>query len=1331
MQIIVNRTFSHQNSSGHEPPSHKPLSDYFCSAAIVVLGDPGAGKSTSFRQAAEQEPNAFYTSVRDFVELGLDRFRNKTLYLDALDEMRGRTEDGKSVIGKIRGKLDELGCPIFRLSCRAADWYGTSDQIDLSAVTTDGIITVLEIDPLGEKEITEIVGSKGIDPAGFLAEARARGVDELLQNPQTLTMLLDVVGQGDWPNTRVELFQKAIDILVLEHNDVHRKGKPNTVDKESLLQAAGHISAAILCCGAIGIAFDEDAADASYLPIYELDGKAHINTEVAHRRLFHAQGQERVVPVHRTIAEYLAANYFCELVTKDILPIKRILALITGHDGGTLSDLRGIYAWLSCLCLEHAESLIVRDPLGVVLYGDASLLSTALKCFTLYCLNSATSENPWLRADHWSAKPLGGLCSPEMEPHFRKALTDRSLHPVALSFVIDAIRHGYPLPALGELLLDIVRDDSRDDFLRKDALKTFIQICGDRVVDLQLLLDDIHSGSIQDYHCELRAYLLNILYPKHIGANQIINYMIEEPKSFFGKYWEFISYKLLPATAVEDVPILLDILATMQPINDRISRHSWCNFLGDVLLEGLTRYGESISPDRLYCWLGIALDRHGHSILDDKAAALVRDWLTSHTDSIQSLYSYWLSITPAEKLLPANYRLWERLFRISWPDGFDGWLRDQAVVETNEEAAQFLYRQSLSAIFHKHDLDNELVESLYQFAEENPRFMDALQREMYCEITDWRAEQAQHEIERKQQKEATQLKHIRSVLEHKEQVRSGRHYGSLRFLAMIYFGMFSDVDRELDPFARMESVTNAECAEAGIEGFVAALQFQEDKPTFSTICDAFSRERHYEYGFVVLAGVELVFARSVDVMMALSDDVLGSAIAYHYAFREGKERECISYLLMERPDLSSSVLECFWRASLAKKREHIPGLHSLARDKKLAKVAGNVAVPLLGEFANCKKYELENLLYAAISHSKHDDLLSLAKDVLDRPNHVKGLNRVLWLATSYLLSPSEFEQKIKDYCNGDQEKIALLFSFLFPTVSEDGFPQLPERPISSISTLIALGGKVFDPDRIFDTGDYNTHSQTVRALINRLGANDSSDATIAIRNLMTHRSLEKWREALAHALDIQIRKHREALFNFPSMKQVLSTLAGGQPANIADLQALVLDHLFQLKEDISSGNTDGYKAFWNVDQHGKVLTPRPEEICRGYLLDRLKERLRPVGIDAEPEGHYARSKRADIKVSFKSSMNLPIEIKRHYHTELWSAPIDQLKARYSRDPEAVGRGIYLVFWFGVSRDRKIPKPPAGTVKPSSPEQLEKALIQLIPEDDRALIEVIVIDCSGG
>lgn len=1328
--MIVSRTFTIQSSSNQVLEPSQPLSSYFDKSAIVVLGDPGAGKSTSFKQAADLESNSIYITVRSFVELSLERYRGKTLYLDALDEMRGRTEDGKSVLGTLRGKLDELGCPRFRLSCRAADWYGSSDAAGLSEVSADGCVTVLEIDSLGETEAAEIVRSNGIEPFGFLAEARTRGVAELLKNPQTLTMLLDVVKQGDWPETRAELYQRTSEILVSEHNEVHRKGALYVAGSESLLEAAGYLSAVILCGGAVGLALDEEAADRSFFHIHELGRTADTNIEVAHRRLFHAQGAERVAPVHRTVAEFLAAKHFCKLVSHDKFPISRVLALITGHDGGTLADLRGVYAWLSCLCLEHSESLIAADPLGVVLYGDVSLISPTLRRFTIKCLISSTSKNPWLRADNWSARPFGALSSPEMEPYFREVLLDTTLHPVAVSFVVDAIRHGYPLPTLGDLLLEIVCDVSRSDFLRTDALKAFIRICSERVDDLRNLLDEIHNGRVQDFHCELRAYLLSLLYPQSLGAVEILKYIIDEPKSFIGKYWAFIEHELLPETKIEDIPVLLDTIATNDPINDRMSRYAWCRFLGKLLQSGLFHYGDEISPERLYRWLGVALDRHRQSILDKEEASAVRDWLATHPQCIHALFVFWLSITPVEKLEPSSYRLWERLFRIDWPQGFDQWLLEQAIASDDDNIALFLYRQSIQITFRRRDFDPDLLEELYRFVGENTRFQKTLQREVYCEISDWRLEHAQHDIERRQKQESTRTKNIRWVLEYKEQVRSGRHHDVLRFLAKIYFGMFADVDCELTPFARIESITDAECAEAGIEGFVAALQHQDNTPTVAMICDASARNRYFPYSFVVLAGMELVYERSIDEMLTLPDSVLGSALAYHYASGDGKDREWVKFVLTERPDLSAEVLESFWRASLASKQEHLSGLYSFARSDAMGAVAKKITLPLLRDFANCRKYDLENLLYAAITYVDHGSLLALARSILSRTNRVKGEQRVLWYGVAYILNPQEFEQKLKGYCGGDQSKVALLYSFLFPSVSEDHSPKMPVFSISSLKLLILLGGNVFNPERLSGSRDYNSHSSTVRALIDRLGANDSDEATQAIRSLMTQRSNMKWRDSLAHALDVQIRKRREALFQYPSMNQVVGTLAGGAPANTADLQALVVDHLIRLGDDISNGSTDSYKAFWNVDSRGRTTTPRPEEICRDHLLDRLRERLRPFGIDAEPEGHYARDKRADIKVLFGSRLNLPVEIKRHYHSELWTAPVDQLQRQYMRDPSAGNRGIYLVFWFGISKDWKLPKPPSDIQKPSTPEQLVGALRQVIPENDRGMIEVLVVDCSG-
>ena len=159
----------------------------------------------------------------------------------------------------------------------------------------------------------------------------------------------------------------------------------------------------------------------------------------------------------------------------------------------------------------------------------------------------------------------------------------------------------------------------------------------------------------------------------------------------------------------------------------------------------------------------------------------------------------------------------------------------------------------------------------------------------------------------------------------------------------------------------------------------------------------------------------------------------------------------------------------------------------------------------------------------------------------------------------------------------------------------------------------------------------------------------------------------------------------------------------------------------------TNGSLDGYKNFWNLDSNGKATDAIRENDCRHRLLGLLKPLLQQQGIQSEPEGSFAEDKRADIKVQF-SSLVLPIEIKRHYHKDIWTAPEGQLHKRYSRDPGADGHGIYLVFWFGIDF-RKVPKAPNNIKSPVSAAEMEEEIIRTIPEAIKEQIEVIVFDCS--
>ena len=153
-----------------------------------------------------------------------------------------------------------------------------------------------------------------------------------------------------------------------------------------------------------------------------------------------------------------------------------------------------------------------------------------------------------------------------------------------------------------------------------------------------------------------------------------------------------------------------------------------------------------------------------------------------------------------------------------------------------------------------------------------------------------------------------------------------------------------------------------------------------------------------------------------------------------------------------------------------------------------------------------------------------------------------------------------------------------------------------------------------------------------------------------------------------------------------------------------------------------TGNTNDWRQYWNEDAYGRPQEPKPENSCRDALLSTLRSYLPPV-VDAQPEGQYADNTRADIRVSC-AGFNVPVEIKKSSHQDVWSAMRNQLIAQYMRDPDASGYGIYLVFWFG----RETCKPGQGGC-PKSAAELEERLRDTLSPDEARMISVCVMDVT--
>ena len=107
MSIIVPRTcaeISAEEADQHREKESRPLEAFRDVPAYVLLGDPGAGKTTAFEAECEALGEKAYFRVitaDDFLTFDVSdhppEWRDKTLFIDGLDEVRAGAQWRKRV----------------------------------------------------------------------------------------------------------------------------------------------------------------------------------------------------------------------------------------------------------------------------------------------------------------------------------------------------------------------------------------------------------------------------------------------------------------------------------------------------------------------------------------------------------------------------------------------------------------------------------------------------------------------------------------------------------------------------------------------------------------------------------------------------------------------------------------------------------------------------------------------------------------------------------------------------------------------------------------------------------------------------------------------------------------------------------------------------------------------------------------------------------------------------------------------------------------------------------------------------------------------------------
>jgi hypothetical protein len=322
--------------------------------------------------------------------------------------------------------------------------------------------------------------------------------------------------------------------------------------------------------------------------------------------------------------------------------------------------------------------------------------------------------------------------------------------------------------------------------------------------------------------------------------------------------------------------------------------------------------------------------------------------------------------------------------------------------------------------------------------------------------------------------------------------------------------------------------------------------------------------------------------------------------------------------LHERLELVTEVYLQIVSMALAKNTQIVSGLNELLNDDEFASARKGIVLRLLSKFPAAPIEQLEQLLKVAVSLPEaRIELNRLAEKALSKRAKLNADQRELWLSVAYLTNPAAHLRAVRHA--GKRPGIVWRLRSLLSTQRRRSYFDLS---IDQLETIIKIAAQHFPqvphPSSGWG-GDRNPWdgSEYIHELINHVSTLANEDASALLKRLVRSSSLTTYRDLIKHAIANQSARLREVKYQRPNWQQTVAALLNGAPANLGDLQALMLDHCHDLNNEITNRNIDIYKQFWNEKSHGRISSPRSEETSRDILVGMLQARLRSLRVRPE------------------------------------------------------------------------------------------------------------------
>lgn len=563
-------------------PTLEQLTSWPC---LILLGDPGMGKSTALEQVNHADSSdivrkyqlkkfsqgsELIRAVEEDAEFNswLASEQKMYLYLDGFDEALLRIPTIEHTITdwldankrkfrlnpvevKIEGKATSFVGPgptlCLRITCRSATKY-TSLKRSLENLFGKENVSVFEILPLSQEHVRIAAQTEGVDANDFVNSITSTETVSFAAEPITLKFLIGLYKKGGLSTTeasKADFFLQGCRELSNEINSDYASHVKLTGMQR--LRIASRVAVYLLLTNKSGVWHGSESPDSinNDLTLDDIVGDTftvdHISEtitlakllETLNTGLFTHIGENRIGFKHKAFSEFLAGWHLNEIKASTSTiqqfltsPYDELKAVQHTHE---------VVSWLSLMNTDVFDLFVGHEP-WLVLRSRRRFNNKQKERITASLLTLANKFD--IVDDYDWRRFFSELSHPGISKQLKPFITNRHKSPVARRIAI-IIAGKCKVNSLTQQLMNVLTSTTEHKYLRKEAIIALGSI--ENPQTLTTIRSFGLEQHIDDVDDELKGAALRILYPEKLSTCEVLTALNRVKKdNLYGAYRGFI-----------------------------------------------------------------------------------------------------------------------------------------------------------------------------------------------------------------------------------------------------------------------------------------------------------------------------------------------------------------------------------------------------------------------------------------------------------------------------------------------------------------------------------------------------------------------------------------------------------------------------------------------------------------------------------------------------------------------------------------------------------------------------------------------------------------------